>query len=127
MTDLPAYFDRIGYHGPAEATLHTLRALVAAHNGAIAFENLDPLCGRPVSDLGDTALTDKLVRRRRGGYCYEQNGLLGFALAQLGFGVERLAGRVVWMRTDGALPAQTHEALSVTVPGVDGPWLVDVG
>ena len=52
---------------------------------------------------------------------------MAYVLSELGFGVEHLGGRVVWMNTSGALPAQTHEALSVTVPGVDGPWLVDVG
>ena len=125
--DLAAYFDRIGYAGPAQPTVQTLHALVAAHNGSIPFENLDPLMGIPVADLGPAGLTDKLVRRRRGGYCYEQNGLMGYVLAELGFGVERLAGRVVWMNPDPALPAQTHQVLSVTVPGVDGRFLVDVG
>ncbi|MFI5506523.1 arylamine N-acetyltransferase [Mycobacterium sp. NPDC051804] len=127
MTDLDAYFRRINYTGPATATLDTLRALVAAHNGAIPFENLDPLMGIPVADLGEAALFDKLVARRRGGYCYEQNGVMGYALAELGFGVQRLGARVVWMNDSDDLPAQTHEALSVTVPGDDGPWLVDVG
>ena len=79
--DLAAYFDRIGYAGPAQPTVQTLHALVAAHNGSIPFENLDPLMGIPVADLGPAELTDKLVRRRRGGYCYEQNGLMGYVLA----------------------------------------------
>ena len=95
--------------------------------------------GIPVADLGATALTDKLVQRRRGGYCYEQNGLMGYVLDELGYGVGRLAGRVVWMNAggqersdrgmnfDGPLPAQTHQVLSVTVPGVEGRFLVDVG
>ena len=125
--DLAAYFERIGYTGPAEPTLETLHALVAAHNRSIPFENLDPLMGIPVADLGPAALTDKLVGRRRGGYCYEQNGLMGYVLAELGFGVERLAGRVVWMNPNPELPAQTHQVLSVAVPGVDGRFLVDVG
>ena len=125
--DLAAYFNRIGYRGPAEPTVETLRALVAGHNRSIPFENLDPLLGIPVADLSAAALTDKLVSRRRGGYCYEHNGLMGYVLDALGFGVERLSGRVVWMRPDGPLPAQTHQVLSVTVPGVDGPLLVDVG
>jgi arylamine N-acetyltransferase len=128
--DLAAYFGRIGYTGAAEPTYDTLAALVAAHNRAIPFENLDPLLGIPVYDLSAAALTDKMVRRRRGGYCYEQNGLMRYALAELGFGVERLSGRVVWMNPDGLagpLPAQTHHVLSVTVPGVDGRFLVDVG
>jgi len=125
--DVAAYFDRIGYRGAAEPTAQTVHALVAAHNGSIPFENLDPLLGIPVADLSAAALIDKLVRRRRGGYCYEHNGLMGYVLEELGFGVERLAGRVVWLNPDGALPAQTHQVLSVTVPGVDGPLLVDVG
>jgi arylamine N-acetyltransferase len=127
MTDLAAYLDRIDYAGPTDATIDTLHALVAAHNSAIPFENLDPLMGIPVVDLSRAALFDKLVQRRRGGYCYEQNGVMGYVLAELGFGVQRLGGRVVWMNHSEELPAQTHEALSVTVPGVQGPWLVDVG
>jgi len=126
-TDLAAYFDRVGYEGGTEPTVDTLRALVAAHNRSIPFENLDPLMGIPVADLGPAALTDKLVHRRRGGYCFEQNGLMGYVLADMGFGVERLAGRVVWMRATDELPAQTHEVLSVKVPGSDATWLVDVG
>jgi arylamine N-acetyltransferase len=125
--DLAAYFDRIGHGGPAEPTVETVHALVAAHNQSIPFENLDPLLGIPVADLSAAALFDKLVHRRRGGYCYEHNGLMGYVLEELGFGVERLAGRVVWMNPGGPLPAQTHHVLSVTVPGIDGPLLVDVG
>jgi arylamine N-acetyltransferase len=125
--DVAAYFGRIGYTGPAEPTVDTVRAVVAAHNQTIPFENLDPLLGIPVADLSAAALADKLVHRRRGGYCYEHNGLMGYVLDELGFGVQRFAGRVVWMNPDGPLPAQTHQVLSVTVPGVDGPLLVDVG
>src|SRR5690242_9508206 len=125
--DVAAYFDRIGYRGPADPTIDTVRALVAAHNRSIPFENLDPLLGIPVVDLSAAALTDKLIHRRRGGYCYEHNGLMGYVLEELGFGVERLAGRVVWMNPEGPLPAQTHQVLAVTVPGSDGRLLVDVG
>ena len=128
--DLDRYFRRIDYAGPAEPTLDTLSALVAAHNRCIPFENLDPLLGRPVYDLSPTALAGKLVNRRRGGYCYEHNGLMRYVLRQLGFGVDALAGRVVWMSPnglDGPPPAQTHNTLSVAVPGVDGRFLVDVG
>jgi arylamine N-acetyltransferase len=127
IVDVAAYFDRIGYGDTVEPTVETVQAVVAAHNKSIPFENLDPLLGIPVADLSAAALADKLVHRRRGGYCYEHNGLMGYVLEELGFGVERLAGRVVWMNPGGPLPAQTHQVLSVTVPGVDGPLLVDVG
>lgn len=126
--DLGAYFDRIGYGGEAAPNLEVLRALMAAHTGSIPFENLDPLMGVPVDDLSPEALTDKLVYRRRGGYCYEQNGLMGYVLAEIGFRVRRLAGRVVWMQPpDAPLGAQTHTALAVTFPGSQGSYLVDVG
>lgn len=132
---LDAYFTRIHVRPehvrPSPVTLDGLRGIVAAHNRSIPFENLDPLTGVPVADLSADALADKLIHRRRGGYCYEHNGLLGYVLEELGYGVARLAGRVVWMHATGDLPAQTHQVLSVTIPrpgnGADGPYLVDVG
>lgn len=125
--DLAGYLKRVGYAGAQQPSLDTLHALVADHNRSIPFENLDPLLGIPVADLGPEALTDKLVYRGRGGYCYEHNGLMAYALEELGFGVERWAGRVLWMQPDDTLHAQTHNALAVTVPESDGRWLVDVG
>jgi len=126
--DLTGYFARVGYAGPAEPTLDVLQGLMTAHTTSIPFENLDPLMGRPVDDLSPEALFDKLVHRRRGGYCYEQNGLMGYALAEIGFRVRRLAGRVVWMQPpDAPTGAQTHTVLAVTFPGSAGSYLVDVG
>ena len=127
--DLTGYFERIDYRGAADPTLDVLQNLVTAHSQAIPFENLDPLLGRPVDDVSSDALTDKLVRRRRGGYCYEQNGLMGYVLEELGFGVRRFAGRVVWtLNVQGdPMPAQTHTLLEVTLPGDPQPYLVDVG
>jgi arylamine N-acetyltransferase len=126
--DLAGYLDRVRYGGSTDPTVETLQGLVAAHNRSIPFETLDPVTGVPVADLGAGALTDKLVHRRRGGYCYEHNGLMGYVLAELGYGIERLAGRVVWMKEpDAPLPAMTHTVLSVTIPDVEGPFLVDVG
>jgi arylamine N-acetyltransferase len=126
--DLNAYFDRIGYGGAAEPSLEVLQALVTAHTRSIPFENLDPLLGVPVDDLSPQALTDKLVHRRRGGYCYEHNGLLGYVLAEIGFRVRHLGGRVIWMHgPDAPLPAQSHTVLATRFPGAQATYLVDVG
>jgi arylamine N-acetyltransferase len=128
--DVAAYFARIGYSGPADPTLETLSELVAAHGRHIPFENLDPLLGVPVTDLGPGALAGKMVGRRRGGYCYEHNNLMRYVLEHLGFEVDALAARVVWMSPsglDGPPTAQDHQALAVRIPGVDERFLVDVG
>jgi arylamine N-acetyltransferase len=126
--DLSRYFDRIDYRGPADPTLEVLQDLMTAHIRTIPFENLDPILGVPVDDLSAAALTDKLVHRGRGGYCYEQNGLMGYVLTEIGFRVRRLAGRVIWMLgPDAPLPAQTHTVLAVRFPGAQATYLVDVG
>lgn len=122
--DLNSYFARIGYDGPRVPTLETLRALQRLHPQTIAFENLDPLLGRsPRLDID--SLQRKLVRSRRGGYCFEHNTLFGRALRALGFRVTGLGGRVVWNRPDDTPPPRSHMILRVTLD--DGIYLVDVG
>lgn len=128
MIDLDAYFGRLGHAGPRNATLATLSAICANHTAAIPFENFDALLGTAPL-LTPAALQAKLVRQRRGGYCYEQNALLRLVLLELGFQVTSLAARVVWMRApDAPRRARSHMLLSVTVPhAADPPYLVDVG
>src|SRR5690348_14096094 len=92
--DLNAYFARIGWSGPRDSSFETLWGVLKAHTGTIPFENLDVLLGRlPRLDLG--GLQDKLVARRRGGYCFEHATLLAAALAELGFEPVTHAARVV--------------------------------
>ncbi|WP_437957317.1 arylamine N-acetyltransferase [Sorangium sp. So ce119] len=124
MIALDAYLARIGYDGPRAPTLDTLRAIHALHPRAIAFENLDPWSGRRV-DLSLAALERKLVHGRRGGYCYEQNGLLGRALRALGFEVRGLAARVRWGAPEGETRPRSHMLLRVEL--AEGPYLADVG
>lgn len=120
--DLDAYLARIGYAGPLEPTAATLRALHRAHVLAIPFENADPAVGRPVA-LDLASLQDKLVRRRRGGYCYEQNLLFAAALERFGFTVTGQAARV--RMGEARLRAASHALLRVDTG--EGPWLADVG
>lgn len=123
--DLDAYLARIGYDGDRTPTLATLRALVYAHTTTIPFENLETILGRPVL-LELEALQDKLVRQRRGGYCYENVGLFAAVLERLGFGVTGLSGRVT-MGAPGGLRPATHALLRVTTSDDDRVWLCDVG
>ncbi len=93
--DLAGYLGRIDYRGSQKPTVDTLKAIHAKHSAAIPFENLDPLLGRPVN-LDLPSLQAKLVKQRRGGYCFEQNSLFASALDALGFKVTRLGARVRW-------------------------------
>lgn len=123
--DLDAYFARIGYDGPREATLDVLRAITLRHPDAIPFENLDVLLGRGIS-IARADVDAKLIAGGRGGYCYEQNGLLKRVLQALGFQVEGLMARVQWMAADGAPPRpRSHQVLGVTIDGET--WLADSG
>ncbi|MFG3348536.1 arylamine N-acetyltransferase [Streptomyces sp. NPDC048018] len=120
--DLDAYLARIGYSGRLTPDLATLRALHRAHVSAIPFENLDVALGRRIS-LHVRDLEAKLVGRRRGGYCYEQNSLLAAALERVGFEVR---GRGARNRTRGdVLTPITHALLVVTLDGEQ--WLADAG
>jgi N-hydroxyarylamine O-acetyltransferase len=120
--DLDAYLGRIGYAGPLAPTRACLDALHFAHATSIPFENLDILLGRPIG-LDLASLQGKLVARRRGGYCFEQNALFAAMLERLGFAVTRLSARVRY-RTERVLP-RTHMALAVVVGGER--VLADVG
>lgn len=122
--DLDAYFNRIGYAGERTPTLETLRELHLRHAQTIPFENLDSLLKRPVN-LDAESLERKLVEQRRGGYCYEQNGLFVLALEALGFRVTRLGGRVVYQRDPDSYPHRTHMLLRVDIG--DESWIADVG
>ncbi|OJH35195.1 hypothetical protein BON30_39760 [Cystobacter ferrugineus] len=101
----------------------TLRALHRRHIETIPFENLDIHSRRPIV-LDEAAFFEKIIRRRRGGFCYELNGLFAALLRALGFQVSYLSGRV---SSDGARdtgPEFDHLLLEVTW---QGSWLVDVG
>ncbi|MEY2855481.1 MAG: hypothetical protein RL030_2613 [Pseudomonadota bacterium] len=122
--NLPEYLERIEASVAAPADLPTLRRIVYRHALAIPFENLDPFRGVPVSlDLAN--VQHKLVTGQRGGWCFEQNLLLGEALRALGFSVQDLAARVLWGRDETARTPRTHRLLEVEVAG--RRWLADVG
>jgi len=120
--NLSQYFERIGYNGPAEPTRAALFAVHRRHLLSIAYENIDVALARPV-DHSIEAVFEKMVVRGRGGWCYENNGLLGWALDEMGFEVTRLVGGVMReMRGDEAFG--NHLVLRVDC---DGPWIADAG
>jgi N-hydroxyarylamine O-acetyltransferase len=127
LTDdlLAAYLARIGVGGPLALDAGTLRDLHRAHLVAVPFENLSIHLGEPIS-LDEADLIDKIVGRRRGGFCYELNGAFAGLLERLGAQVRRFSARVYG--DDGGLgPPFDHLALMAALPDGTGPWLADVG
>jgi N-hydroxyarylamine O-acetyltransferase len=116
------YLDRIGASWPGAPDADALRELHRRHLETVPFENLSIHLGEPIV-LTEDALVDKIVRRGRGGFCYELNGLFAALLSALGYDVSLLAASV--FGNDGTLsPAFDHLALLVEL---DERYLVDVG
>lgn len=123
--DLEQYLERINWSFETAPTLDVLGAMMRAHNHTIAFENLDVQLGRPVTTDVEQAW-DKLITRRRGGWCYEQNGVFGAALEMIGFDVQRVSASVQRLER-GLVSHANHLTLIAGIPGEDQRWLVDVG
>ena len=127
--DIESYLQRIEYVGPINPTLETLNQIHRAHLQRVPFENLDVMRGVPII-LDRERLYDKIVRNRRGGFCYELNGLFSWLLEELGFSVTLLSSSDA--RKDGGFGPE-YDHLTLRVDLEDGasvspvPWLVDVG
>jgi len=122
MLDTNAYLARIHWQGPLSPDLSTLRALIKAHVYTVPFENLNSHYGIETSLDTDT-LFRKIVLKRRGGFCYELNGLFAVLLQELGYKVKLLSAKVA--RSEGGFgPEFDHLTLCVDL---EQNWLVDVG
>ena len=121
--DTNAYLSRLGL-SPADVafTSEFLCRLQYAHVTRVPYENLDIIEGRPLS-LSHGALFDKIVTRRRGGYCFEVNAALAALLTALGFSVKSYLAR--FWRGETATPLRRHRVLAVSLP--EGEYLLDVG
>jgi len=120
--NISAYLKRINYSGSLALTPETLRDLQVAHLLTVPFENLSIHAGEPIV-LEEDGLFAKIVEKRRGGFCYEANGLFAALLRALGFDVAMLAAGVA--KSEGGFgPNFDHMTLMVTLAQ---RWLVDVG
>ncbi len=119
--DLEAYLDRINFSGAIGVSLNTLVRLHHAHFHNIPFENFDILLGRGIN-LDPQAVFNKLVLKKRGGYCFELNGLFLKALQALGFKARALLARV---HVTGTPSGRGHQLELISIDGRD--WLADVG
>ncbi|MBH3156863.1 arylamine N-acetyltransferase [Serratia ureilytica] len=122
---ISSYFSRIGLieHIAPTVSIDTLKKLCIQHSTNIPFENIDVLLKRDIR-LDVLSLEEKLVNAHRGGYCYEQNGLLELILSDIGFTVRSLLGRVL-LSEPKAPPPRTHRLLLVELKNQN--WIVDIG
>jgi N-hydroxyarylamine O-acetyltransferase len=121
--DVQAYLDRIDYRGSLSRDSETIRQVHLAHLLRVPFENLSIHAHEPIV-LDDAALFEKIVERRRGGFCYELNGLFATLLRELGFEVAMLSAQVA--NDEGGFSRDfDHMTLMVSLDGQR--WLADVG
>jgi N-hydroxyarylamine O-acetyltransferase len=119
------YLARMGYTRAIKPDVETLRGLHLAHMFKVPFENLDIGQKRPIR-LTEEALWDKIILRKRGGFCYELNGLFAWLLKQSGFEVTYLNARVYNKEGQTGIDFG-HLALLVQIPNQPGRLLADVG
>ena len=123
--DSNAYLGRIGYRGGRAPTAANLAALVRAHRFAVPYETLD-LWRRRRTTLRLEEIYDKIVTRRRGGYCFELNGLFAWLLRDLGYNVREYFGRWLLGENQATVPMRRHRIICVAIAGVPNQ-IADVG
>jgi len=119
--NIQQYLERINYVGSINLTFEVLSQLQKMHLMNVPFENLD-IHNNTKIDL--TNLFDKIVTRKRGGFCYELNGLFYELLKEIGFSITMVSARVYDSKKDYS-PEFDHMALIVKIENDN--YLVDVG
>lgn len=123
IPNVDAYLARIGIAQVKEPTAAFLDELIYAHQHTVPFDNLD-VCEKELTpSLAVSDLFDKIVVRKRGGYCFELNALFGALLKALGFDVRPCMARVLLRPIP--YPLISHRANIVTIDGKR--YLADVG
>lgn len=118
-----AYLARIGLEpDDLEVDDETLRILQRKHLLMVPFENLDIHWKRHIV-LDVDKFYAKVVEEKRGGFCYELNGLFNELLLSLGFTTRLISARVFNGTEHG--PEFDHAAIIVTIG--DDEYLADVG
>lgn len=121
---LESYLRKIGYSGPKSADIDVLKTLQYLHPKSFPFENLNPFLGIPVK-LDLESLQEKMIKEKRGGYCFEQNLLFKAVLEELGFSVRGLAARILWNQPTGQVTSRGHMLLLVELD--HQKYIADVG
>ncbi len=120
------YLSRIGFDKAPDLSAETLHALQLAHMKTVPFENLDISLGRKIR-LDVESLWDKIIIKKRGGFCYELNGLFAWLLKEIGFEVAYLNARIYNQKDNSFGIDFDHLVLLVKIPNERTRWLADAG
>lgn len=121
---ISAYFKHIGFQKTPSVNLETLKELHLLHTLKIPFENLNPFLDKEVS-LKFEDLFEKMVKKSRGGYCFEQNSLFMSVLKMIGFNVKGLGARVLWNQDESLITRRSHMLIELEIEGKS--YIADVG
>lgn len=123
IPSVEAYLRRIGLSNAPQPNLESLSELVYAHQKSIFFENLTPWAYRQAVSLGVDELFDKIIINRRGGFCFELNGLFCALLRALGYSASQCFARVI--PSGGGRARIMHSSILVSLDS--GKYFCDVG
>ncbi|WJE17317.1 arylamine N-acetyltransferase [Halobacillus sp. ACCC02827] len=121
--EVERYLKRIHVNRLEAPSLSFLSRLQDQHMLHVPFENLDVIRQVPI-ELHIPSFYDKVVLRRRGGFCYELNGLFHWLLGKAGYEARLISATVKQPDGDWALE-DSHAAIIVCLDGSE--YLVDVG
>jgi len=122
--DINRYLDRIQYKGKTTPEIEVLNDLQIHHLLNIPFENLDIHYGNHII-LDLDKIYEKIVVKKRGGFCYELNGLFFELLKKLGFNARIISARVYDNRKSSYGEEFDHLAIIVTINQKE--YLADAG
>ena len=115
------YLAHIKHSETVNTTIESLASIQNAQLMTIPFENFDICLNKKIS-LEPESIIAKLLRNKRGGYCFELNALLLMALRSFGFSARTLLARV---HLSGKPGGRSHQITLVEMNGEQ--WLVDAG
>jgi len=123
IKDVNAYLNRIGFDGKVIPSIDCLKKLMHCHLMTVPFENLDVFHGHKEPSLEVDVMFEKIVIKRRGGYCFELNGLFSKLLEAVGFSVSSSIARIRFGRD--FIPPAAHRVITVKI--ADKSYFCDVG
>lgn len=126
MTDtmIAMYLEHLGCPDAREVSKENLFRLQAAHLAQIPYTNLSFYKNGTLNPLDTESLFERLILQRKGGYCFELNGLFGELLRSLGYQVTEFFARWHFGGTE-EIPMRRHRVLKVVLG--DEIFLADAG